>query len=512
MGPTSVSGAFLAAAAVLVVAMVCACLWRAHGPRDHGAYTQLEEGFSETENASASGWLRQGVRALGQVPSLRLPSQDAPGVEVETVDVERSIVWRDTLQSTRDALFVSMDADSDADLVVNEQHPYAHYFLEYDLHLQRLKTAGRHRAIAALLSEAPDKYLRHVFRHIEFRKHVDKLVYTLEPSFATDKAAARAAYDMLFAVATMRACVLNGEIVDNILSALSDHKEVQKRNQRELDRIRSRARQDIADATSALRNQYSDEDLRLRSAEADMGANLAALQGAHRQLGQRSVLGHTRRQSLKDVSKRNDSALAKTYAEIVRTESVLDDKVVRRSGVQTDLDTVRARLSQLTSRSDAERAAYARESEKAETERARLSAAARRMSTDMSAADRAKAQNLARAESSGKYSAKNAAAIASARARIDQRREAANRAASDIADARKRALDLKQTEAELAAKKARAAKSARLTKSQMDAKLRESERESSQLKSDYALWDRYAGLARLADELNANDDGLPGGS
>ena len=508
-----ISGALLASAAVLAVVLVCACLWRAHRSGVHGAHVPLEESFSVavTESASAPGWLRQGVRALGKVPSLRLPTQDTHVVEVETVDVERSIVWRDTLQSTRDALFVSMDADSDADLVVNEQHPYAKYFLEYDLYLQRLKTAGRDRAIAALLDQPPDKYLGRVFSHIEFRKHVGKNVLTLDPSFATDRAAARAAYDMLFAVATMRACVLNGEIVDDILNALASHAEAQKRNERELRKIRARARQDIKDTNHALWDKMEDQNLRFWSAEKDLGASVKDLWGAYRQLGQQSVLGRTRRQSLKDISNRNEGAVSKTKADILRAESALDDRVVRRSGVQTDLETVRARMSQLTGRRDAERAAYSRDAEKADTERARLSAAAGRMSTKLGAADRAKALNQARAASSGKDSAKSAAAIASARARLDQGRDAADRAATDIADARKRALDLKQTEAELAAQRARAEQSARLTQAQMDAKLKESERASAKLKSDHALWNRYAGLTKLADELNENDDGLPGG-
>jgi hypothetical protein len=469
----------------------------------------LERFVHPREPATASAWLRAGVRSLGKVPSLRLPTQDSRAIKVETVNVVDSVVWRETLQSTGDGLFVDMGRDSDADLVVNERHPYAKYMLDFDNLLLKLRSTGRRGVFAAFAEATPRRLEQYIFHSVENRPGLESRVYTLDSRFPRDKNAAQAAYDLLFAVTTLRACYVNGEIMDGILSALEDHATTKKNNAASLSRIRAKTLEDVGGAHTVLMGQLATEESRMAAELADTVANVSELEKAHAELARRSIVSRGTRQSLVDTASSNENAGAKMKSETVLAENVLDDVVVKRSGITAELDSAQIRAEALAASRDKANAASASQIATTQSDAARANAALGRNSAGLQSATRAKADAEQRARDLQEKRARAIAISDSSQVAIDDARSISDRVAADIAQAHDTALALSQQEAEIASNKTRTLQGTRLTKQQMDAKLALASKSSNNAQNSYALWDKYASLAKLADELDANDDGLP---
>ena len=492
-------------AALAAAAAVAMVVWKL--ATDNGAVT--EQFVHRNESSTASSWLRAGIKSLGKVPSLRLPSQDSRAIKVETVDVLDSVVWRETLQSTGDGLFVDMGRDSDADLVVNESHPYAKYLLQFDNFLLQLRSTGRRGVVAMLADSSPAKLERRIFRSIEKRRGANDRVYTLDARFARDKTASQAAYDLLFAVSTLRACYVNGEIIDGIMAALEDHAKTSSNNLESLTRILEKSEEDVTGTQTVLMGRMATEESRMANELADAVANVSDVEKAHAILEQRGIVSRGTRQTLIDKATAYELSDNELKNETVRAENILDDVVVKRSGLSTELDSAQIRSDSLTKARDEANSKSASQAASAQSDATRANAALGRNTVGLTTASRSKSSAEQRLK---ELHAKRAQAVASgesAQATIEDGRLATDRALGDIASARSTALRLQQQEGELKSNSNRTTQGARLTKKQMDDNLATSMRSSNNAQTTYALWDKYATLAKLADDLDANDDGLP---
>lgn len=465
----------------------------------------------------ASEWLRAGIRSLGEVPSMRIPASGlgadvSPGeVDVALVDVEQSMVWRDTLAPERDGLFVDNYDDSIADLVVNTRHPYAKYFTDFDNLLLELASAGRKYASESFAGASPTALEAVAFRSVRTVSEGDReyKVYTLDPGFANDHRASRAMYDILFAVSTLRACFIHGEAVDAILAALKDHAETARRNALALARIRERARVDFDEAGTILANDFANETTRMSDEAADAAGRITDLKRARDAMRERGSVARSRRDATLGTLGAQRTSLASTKSKLARTEAALDDTAVSRGAVSVDLESVRSRSAAVSGARGADEAALLAQTRATKLDMARGLAGAARADREFVAASRDSSHARTRLDAIRARRADTAARLETAENALVSAHRDSERLQKNIATARRRGQELGERHAAVVAEKARTLRVARDAKRRMAGRLDAAMDANNEAQSSYALWDKYASLSRLADELDAHDNGLP---
>lgn len=468
------------------------------------------ERFGEfAAESAADSWLREGVLALGRVPSLKIPgaSVATSTVRIDDVPVRDSMVWRDTLQAARDGLFVGRFDDSLADLEINENHPYAEYLIGFENKVLSLRAQGRQYAVHAFSDVSIRDLESKAFERV--REDDGAKVYTLSPRFASNRRAAQAAYDLLFAVATLRSCFVHGEAVDKILEALSDFAALKRRNSAQLERTMREGRSDVKRAQVSLQKDFDRERDRMDRTLSSQNATVRDLADTDSEVRERTVLAELERAATEETVTDRNKAISRDSAAALQAENKLDDLLVRRGGVSVDLEISKDRESKLSDmltsnrrEAEAEARKYAIEAERAEKAASHYDVQARNLSRD-SRKESDRLRNLR------ERNAANTSAVETAADKLESGRRLAERTRAEIDAARQRGMALSQEEARL---KAEADRTSTLTKDitdRMDGKLRSAMDANNDAQRSYALWDRYANLARLEDEIEANNDGLP---
>jgi hypothetical protein len=94
------------------------------------------EGFSSD---TVLDWIRKGILKLRVVPDMIYGGS----VDVGTVPVEKSVVWRTMFAEGTDGLFIyTSDTPNRLQLSLNLRHPNAKYFTQYDDKLEGMGLVG----------------------------------------------------------------------------------------------------------------------------------------------------------------------------------------------------------------------------------------------------------------------------------------------------------------------------------------------------------------------------------
>ena len=466
------------------------------------------ERFAVLAPGDAVDWLRAGLLALKYVPSLQLPDvTKSKDMTVMTVPVTESRVWLDMCAPASDGILRLYPVDSLGDLVINRKHPHAEYMLKYDDKLVALSTAGRYKASGAFRSSFSELE-SHAFPN---RRDVDDqtTVYSITPAFATDVAAAQAVYDFLLAVSLLRTCLTNGSLVDDILAALADHGVLVQRNRSAMAKLQGETRRDLqkVNADSSARMKSAVADMRDKYSAADAGVRGAQAHSA--ELGRNvSSLAHTKgNMALKTDS--DTATIARNKLATAQSGVEADYSEAQRKHADTDLQIVRTQLADyensrrneeaslglqaMAGNSDAQRGVSIAE---------RLKPAADGAETDASRLEQARALAL---QNTNRYRAEMQAASASLQTALVEIRKVQETVAQSKQSEESKRAQLAQLEAErkqlsdtAAAHKQRAEQEVQTA---MDANVDASK--------SYALWDRYASLTRIQDDIDAMNDGLP---
>lgn len=500
--------ALLALAAIATAAIAIAC--NESRKRAEWAIGLQVERFGAEAAKSASVWMREGVLSLGSVPSLQLPGVGSPVADIQYVAPVKSVVWRDMLAPDRDGLFVEMTEHSMADLVVNRKHPYARFLVDFDTLLLELRTAGRQNALRALSASSPRELEARVFASVAEQTNGER-VFTLSPEFAKGGSAARSMYDMLFSVATLRACFVNGTAIDAIMKALSDHEATVARHKQELARARATAASDARRTGDFLMGKMATSRSRMAEEVASSAATVARLNSAHSEARIKGAEVVSKHAALNAALQNQATTLHELATETAEAKAALEGSRLERGALRPRLDSAIRLANASSSQRQADRTAQDAELRNASTAAARFREAADRASSQLRVADVANAAARGVLASARDHRNASSAKAEAHEAGISSARTETQDLGSQVARERERANDLQTRSAQVAAERGRLLEAARSVKDASDARLRRAMDANAEAQDSYALWDKYASLTRLADEIDANDDGLPTG-
>jgi hypothetical protein len=476
--------------------------------------TTLER-LTSAAPSDAVEWLRAGLLALKFVPSLRLPDfAKSTVMAVETVPVTESRVWLDMCAPLSDGILCLYPVDSLGDLVVNRSHPHAEYLLDYDNKVVSLKTSGRYKASTAFKKS---------FSEMETRAFPDKrivdnntghgpstiTVYSITPSFPSDMHAAQAVYDFLLSVSLLRTCVTNGSLVDDVLAALADHDLLVSRNTDALAKLTSDTKQDMERLTADNASRLQKARGEMRNKVVTANADVLAAQHNSLDLG-RSVSSLTRSKGKMELKTQADTdTLSNNKMKIAQAGAEADYTELQREHADTDLKIVQGQLA------DYEKS---RRDEEASLEAQTLTGV-----TDthrgLSNANRLAPVAQASETEASKYTLAHETALHDGvkyKAKLDETNASLQSALTGLKKIEGTIVQSKQSEeskrlqlSKLEAERKQLIGSAKAIKTRTEQEVKAAMDANVDASMSYALWDRYASLTRIQDDIDAMDDGLP---
>ena len=499
---------FIMAAVVFVVLAVLVacykCLLTSGHASNHSPQNILE-GF-QTIKETALTWLHQGILKLGRVKTLQMPTQLQSKVVIKTVPIQESSVWTQMLAPERDGILKLHASDSVSELTVNAAHPYASFFTDYTVHRSRLSALGR-RQTANIFPHTLDTFPDQAFDHVEFRGGAR--IFTLGQSFQSDFRAIQAVYDMLFIVAMLRACVLNGTMIDGILQAVSDHEEIARRNQQAMSKLQSEAQSDMKDVVDDNLKVLKGTKFQFEQDIQTAAANVAMLEKENAARTETSSHLTGEKAGLSTQLTRQANDLSTTSSDLLKTRAMLADLDYERSYTHDELtktqDQYGSELKEFTSQKQTLDEATGR----SEFDATRKGASQSRRAQELADAKKHLDNMLGSLDQAQKANSKVAASVEVAEQTLKSGRDDVQGLAQDLTRNSEGAQKSGMKLAELDAQNRRIYMSSQALKSQAESELERAMKTNKDVDNSYALWDQYASLGRLQDELDASDNGLP---